>query len=338
MVSRTLYYQLKVWKNSIQIIIRVTALLLLVSIAYSGSTIHVADTRSSRSIQRAPYSDGVFLGHLENAEISEASGIAVSRLMEDVLWIVNDGGHKPYVFAVGIDGADIVGFRLRDAQNVDWEDLSAYRFGNTSYILIADVGDNQAQREEYHLYIVPEPAISRGGSGIRSALDWEHRIRFVYEDGPQDCESVAVDPQNRKILMLSKRRVPPVLYALPLMPAGNQKLHIARRIAEIRNIPQPTPQNLLEELKCGRFCSQPTSMDITSDGSALAILTYKNGYLYRRLPHETWSAVFQRSPQLIVMPELRQLESLCFSPNGKSIYITSEKIPTPLYRLERKVQ
>ncbi|UCE56705.1 MAG: hypothetical protein JSV31_15035 [Desulfobacterales bacterium] len=275
---------------------------------------------------------------MENAEISEASGIAVSRLMEDVLWIVNDGGHKPYVFAVGIDGADIVGFRLRDAQNVDWEDLSAYRFGNTSYILIADVGDNQAQREEYHLYIVPEPAISRGGSGIRSALDWEHRIRFVYEDGPQDCESVAVDPQNRKILMLSKRRVPPVLYALPLMPAGNQKLHIARRIAEIRNIPQPTPQNLLEELKCGRFCSQPTSMDITSDGSALAILTYKNGYLYRRLPHETWSAVFQRSPQLIVMPELRQLESLCFSPNGKSIYITSEKIPTPLYRLERKVQ
>ena len=304
--------------------------------AYIGCTIHAADTGSNRTIQMAPYNEGVFLGYLENSEISEASGIAVSRLNEDVLWIINDGGHKPNVFAVGMDGTNIGGFRLRNAQNVDWEDLSAFRFGNTSYLLIADVGDNQAQRKEYQLYIVPEPEISGGDSGISSVMDWEYRICFVYEDGPQDCESVAVDPQNRKILMLSKRRVPPVLYGLPLMPAGNKKLHIARRITEIRNIAQPTPQDLLEDPKFRRFHSQPTSMDISSDGSAAAILTYKDAYLYRRLPHEAWPAVFERSPQLIVMPGLRQLESLCFSPNAKSIYITSEKLPTPLYRLDRK--
>lgn len=336
MVACTLFYQLKIYNSSIRIIPHITSLLILVLMAYIGCTIHAADTGSNRTIQMAPYNEGVFLGYLENSEISEASGIAVSRLNEDVLWIINDGGHKPNVFAVGMDGTNIGGFRLRNAQNVDWEDLSAFRFGNTSYLLIADVGDNQAQRKEYQLYIVPEPEISGGDSGISSVMDWEYRICFVYEDGPQDCESVAVDPQNRKILMLSKRRVPPVLYGLPLMPAGNKKLHIARRITEIRNIAQPTPQDLLEDPKFRRFHSQPTSMDISSDGSAAAILTYKDAYLYRRLPHEAWPAVFERSPQLIVMPGLRQLESLCFSPNAKSIYITSEKLPTPLYRLDRK--
>ena len=304
--------------------------------AHTGCTIHAADTASNKTLQMAPYNEGVFLGNLENSEISEASGIAVSRLNEDVLWIVNDGGHKPNIFAVGMDGTNIGDFRLHNAQNVDWEDLSFFRFGNTSFLLIADVGDNQARRKEYQLYIVPEPEISGGHARIRSVLDWEHRIRFVYEDGPQDCESVAVDAQNRTILMLSKRRVPPVLYSLPLMPANKEKLHIAHRITEIKNIPQPTRQDLLEDPKFGRFRSQPTSMDIASDGSAAAILTYKDAYLYRRRPHETWPAVFDRSPQLIVMPGLRQLESLCFGPNAKSIYVTSEQLPAPLYRLDRK--
>ena len=39
-------------------------------------------------------------------------------------------------------------------------------------------------------------------------------IRFVWEDGPHDCESLAVDLPHRRFLMLDKSRHPVGLYEL----------------------------------------------------------------------------------------------------------------------------
>lgn len=286
------------------------------------------------TLQRAPYKQAVFLGNLAKADIIEASGMAASRLRADVLWLLNDGGNDPYLYAAGRDGSDLGRVRILNAPNVDWEDLAAFRFDNSAYLLIADVGDNKAQRSDYYLYIVREPEISGRLPDDAAVLDWTWRIQFMYADGPRDCEAVAVDPLEKKILLLSKRRVPPVLYELPLKSESSHALQIARRVTVIENIPQPTVDDLIEDPKFGLFRAQPTALDISPDGSLIAVLAYKNAFLYHRPVNEHWSAVFQRPPLLIVLPQLRQAEALCFDARGRSIYVTSEKHPAPIYRLD----
>ncbi len=84
-------------------------------------------------------------------------------------------------------------------------------------------------------------------------------IAFTYEDGPRDCESVAVDIVNEKILLLSKRDQPPVLYEIPL---NKQKNIVAKRLGEIKTLPQPT-QNDIRLIKYLNYTTQPTAMDIS---------------------------------------------------------------------------
>ena len=41
----------------------------------------------------------------ENQRIRESSGLAPSRLSREVLWTINDSGHPPELFAVGLQEA-----------------------------------------------------------------------------------------------------------------------------------------------------------------------------------------------------------------------------------------
>ena len=74
------------------------------------------------------------VGHLANPQITEASGLASSRLYPSVLWIINDGGNDPLLFAVGIDGADLGTFRVDGAENYDWE-ADIWSLGVTLFFL-----------------------------------------------------------------------------------------------------------------------------------------------------------------------------------------------------------
>ena len=287
-------------------------------------------------LQPAPFDKAVLLGHLENQRITEASGMVASRKNPDILWIVNDGGDAPTLYAVDMQGVHRGHVRIRNALNVDWEDLAAYRINNLNMLLIADFGDNHARRETNDLYFVREPDIGKLPHAFDITLDWHHRLRFVYEDGPRDCESVAVDPDANQILLLTKRTTPPVLYSLSLVPDGTPPVIVARRLVAIGNM-LPAPANLSTgDLRFRRFRSQPTAMDISPDGSEIVILTYGSGaYLYRKPPRINWTEGFRKSPQWIALPALRQAEALCFSADGQSLLVTSEQLPAPLYRLDR---
>ncbi len=294
-----------------------------------------SELETVRSLPPAPFGQAVFLGHLENQDITEASGIVASRLHAGILWVANDGGDAPALHAVDMRGAHIGRVNIRNAQNVDWEDLAAFRVNNTAFLLIGDFGDNHARRKQNDLYFVREPDISDHPGQFDFSVDWYRRIRFVFEDGPRDCEAVAVDPDRNQILLLTKRTAPPVLYALPLRTEKEEPLMVARRLAVVDNMVPSAAASLSGDVRFGKIRSQPTSMDISPNGSEIAILTYGDGYLYRRPAHLGWPAVFRKPPELIGMPALRQAEALCFTANGQSLIVTSEQLPAPLYRLDR---
>jgi hypothetical protein len=283
---------------------------------------------------------GYFQGNfgLENRSIDEASGLAASLRHPDVLWIINDSGDDPVLYAMDTGGAHLGRVTVRNARNVDWEDLAAFCGETTSYLLIADVGDNRARRDECLLYLVPEPDIADLQPNGEISVALQRRLRFVYEDGPRDCEAVAVDQIDRKILLLTKRLVPPVLYELPLAPEDDRSLLIARRLAVIETIPPPSLKHIAADPRFGNVRSHPTAMDISRDGAAVVVLTYGAGYLYRRPAGLPWPTVFRHPPALIRMPKMPQAESICFSPDGTAMYVTSEQLPALLYRLVRSAQ
>jgi hypothetical protein len=262
----------------------------------------------------------VWLGNLANQQISEASGLAASGLYPGALWVINDGGNAPLIYSIGIDGADLGSFRIDGASNYDWEALASFRLQDTTYLLIADVGDNWEQRESCTLYVVKEPDITATGLDNEPAVGIAWQIRFTYEDGPHDCEAVAVDTAGRRVLLLAKRSLPPVLYELPLQPADADTPALARRLTIVSHF------------------SWPTGMDIAPDGLSAIVLTYSNAYLFSRNQKEDWTTAFKKNPRLLRFNPLGQQEAICFGFYGKSVYVTSEQLPAPLVRIDLETE
>src|SRR5262245_26180853 len=90
-------------------------------------------------------------------EIPEASGLAISRRNNGIIWSHNDSGNAAILFALDASGA------LRGRVRVpvttrDWEDISAGRCPAGDCLYIADIGDNPHERRFVRIYRVAEPA------------------------------------------------------------------------------------------------------------------------------------------------------------------------------------
>ena len=275
-----------------------------------------------------------FMGNLADKTLTETSGMVFSLRNENLLWAINDGGNPPIIHAVGLDGSNRGQVHLLNAKNRDWEDLAAFQIDDESYLLIADCGDNNRIQKSSFLYAVVEPQVGKTEFLDGLSVQWKWQIEFSYIDGPRDCEGVAVDTNSQQILLLTKRTDPPVIYTLPLVPPNTKTILSAQPVATINGIPVPSPEELKEDPLYGRFRSQPTAMDISPDGKTIAILTYRQPYLYDRYKNESWAKVFNRPPKALFMPHMRQAEAMCFSSDGTSLFVTSEKRPAPLYRLD----
>lgn len=271
-------------------------------------------------------------GTIQNKTLDEISGMAPSRYQSTILWMINDSGNKSELHAVKLDGTLVATYQL-NVDNEDWEDMSAFQIGDTSYLVIGDIGDNDSVRKTCHLYFLKEPDINktRTGETIKMNVDWT--IHFTYADGPKDCESLAVDTKNSEILLLSKRKKPPAFYKIPLLPFHQNRTDYAEKIMDLVSLPSPSKQDMkmIPNLKYG---NQPTSMDISPVTGDLVVQTYKTAYLFKN--HDNKESRDLDHPLPMTLPPLRQGEAICFGQDGKSIFVTSEKIPAPVYHITRK--
>lgn len=258
--------------------------------------------------------------------IAEISGLAASRRHPGIYWVHNDGDNPAEVYAIDAGGRVRATLRLRGVRNIDWEDIDAFEYEGRAYLLIADVGDNGGIRPQLRLIAVEEPS---------ELADAEHEpawvVRFVWPDGPRDCEAVAVDPIAREVLLISKKRVPPELFRLPLRPA-DVGVHVAERIATLAGIEQPTQEDLRRNPVYGRYRSQITGADISADGRWLAVLNYRRAYLWERSA-DGWGGSVHGLPAILEFPWVPQAEAIGFDPTGRHLWIGSERLPAPLLRL-----
>ena len=109
---------------------------------------------------------------------------------------------------------------------------------------------------------------------------------------------------------------------------------VARFVTEVGNIPQPTAGDAEGRFPFGPWLGQPTSLDVASDGRSALVLTYGAAYVFRRASDEGWDAAFSRLPERVALPALPGAEAIGYAPRGSSFFVTSERRPAPLYRID----
>lgn len=299
----------------------------------------------SRSVLScAPFLLDNSISRISEKRLDEISGLAVSRMGDDRLWAINDSGGEAALYMIDARGNYLGRVEVTGAENRDWEELATFDYEGRPHLVIADVGDNanlapgetRGKRPFVTLYIVEEPRLDgpRPALNQKVAVRWTQR--FSYDHGPRDCESLAVDPDTGHLLLMSKRTEPPVLYELPLGPEHADTQLVARRVADVAGLPMPLDEDKLPNTRYGKYAFQNTAMDIASDGRHAVVLTYGATWLFERRFDESWAQAFSRDPQLIATPLLKQAEALAFTPDARSLYVTSEGIPAPLLRLRRE--
>jgi DNA-binding beta-propeller fold protein YncE len=264
-------------------------------------------------------------GTLENRKLDEASGL--QALADDTFLVHND--EKNELFVIDGSGRHRGSFELDGAKNRDWEALARVPGPHGPLIVVADTGDNEARRGKVHLYFFPLPTADRYEDEHESI----HRLEVRYPDGPRDVESVAYDPAGDRILLLSKRDRPPRLYGIPLTTALENKKAEATFLTTVPGFRPPTRRDILVSPTRGRWVSQPTGMDISPDGRMAAVITYRSLYIFHRADGQDWAEAFRSQPVEYLGPPGSYDEAVAFSRDGKTVYVTTERRPAPVYRL-----
>lgn len=269
------------------------------------------------TVNASSFVQGVYV--LNDPELKEASGLAPASTGD--FWAHNDHGNRARLFRLGREGQALGRVVVKGASNVDWEDMTRMPLDSGGCLLVADIGDNLARREEVHIKFVPEP-----GPTDREARVSGHLV-FRYPDGPRDAEGVAYDQRERKIYVLSKRETPPALYRLPA-PSGcagfpSDQSVTAEYVADVE-LPPPPLSTFFEGPRRALGFNLPTGLDITADGQRMAILSYGAIFVFDRGPEERWEDALRRYPGRRVLPPMEQAEAIIMSSDGSLAVVASE--------------
>lgn len=280
------------------------------------------------------FGEGEQAGRVTDLAIDEASGIVASRVHRDVLWVHNDSGGEPEIYALAPTGEMLGTYRLDGAENVDWEDIGIGRGPRrgVSYLYVGDIGSNFRERDHVTVYRVPEPATAPDGSG--GTLDDVEAIHLSYPGGIVDAEALFIDPRSGDLYILTKERG-----FSRVLRAAAKTLHPGPVIAtaEVATFdvgpdydldpaegqivpPSPLPGSLI------------TAADISRDGSTILARTYHEILAFSRPSKGTLAEAFDEPPCSAPQRDEIQGETVGFAADGSAYFTISEGLAAAVHR------
>jgi hypothetical protein len=286
----------------------------------------LAATVTAAAAQRVPEMTAL----MRDGRLGEISGMAASPSTPGRFWVHNDSGAPADVFAIGLEGRVQAQLRVTGVKPIDWEDMATFVLDGKSWLLLADTGDNGGVRKSVELVIVEEPTFTTEAQEhvLKSPPAW--RIAFRYADEPHDVEAVGVDMTSETILLLTKRTTPLQIWSLPLRPGGGKET-VATRLGTLQPAADVLPTVDFERRL---MPARPTALSISRDARRAAVLTYNAAWIYDRRPGEDWSATFARTPRSFPIALLAQAEAIAFGADNDTVYVTGERWPVPLLKLD----
>lgn len=296
-------------------------------LALCAAPVATAPDRESSS----PYPNAQLVATLQNRDVDESSGLMAgggSGTDEELFWTHNDSGDGPFLYLFDRRGAHRGIWRITGATSWDAEDCAVGPGPEPGgrYLYFGDIGDNFSFRTNLVIWRVPEPFVpadadkSSRSQPIPSAP--AEALPFAYPDGAHDCEALLVHPTTGAIYLVTKERDKGAsgVYRFPAPLAPGRKETLVK-VAEI------SPAGSRSE-------SVITAGDIAPDGRRLILRDLHRLYEFA-LPttNQTFDDIWKQKPRVFSSPQLSQGEAVCYSRDGRSLYLTSENLPTPLYQM-----
>ena len=279
------------------------------------------------------YGPAVELARLEDPAINESSGLARCHSRDDAVWTHNDSGDGARLFLIGTSGQTLGTATIEGVKPLDWEDMCSFRHNGKNYLLVGDIGDNDHERAELTLCLVEEPDASK----VASPADWHLQpvalIPLQLDGGPRDCEALAVDPATGSILLAGKSlggkcRIYRAPWAWLSLPNGPDSVPPAIGTSSATGASErlTAKQIALPDIPLA------TGMDVSADGRRAVIVSYVGAYEFTRRDGEDWATAFSPGLRASSACRLRpQGEAICYGPDDRSLYLTSEGRSQPLW-------
>ena len=249
---------------------------------------------------------GKQVGTLQTELVNEASGIVASRKNPGVLWVHNDSGDLPRIFAIDAKGVLLGIYYVEKAHLQDWEDIAIGPGPdpNQDYLYIGDIGDNTAKRLSVIVYRVAEPKVDPNRPIGRAKIGPAEAIELTYPDGPKDAETLLVDPWNLDIYIISKRDLFSKVYRAAY-PQSTEKRTTMTHVATL-------PWGLA------------VGGDISPDGRLVIVRSPFNASIWERSKGQELQQAFRgRELKFSLLFEV-QGEGICFEGHGRGFFTISE--------------
>lgn len=271
------------------------------------------------------FSAGRAQGRVVDETLSEISGVAASRQNPGVLWVHNDSGNSPLLYALREDGSTRAIYAPTKSSNIDWEDIAIGPGPEPGrdYLYLGDIGDNKRSRDSITVYRSPEPRLPQAQKTGPTPLTQTVALRLSYSDGSHNAETLFVDPQTGDLYIVTKDK-----------KTGKSGLYkAAYPQAESGVSPMQRVASLIFEGDASARAA--TGGDISADGSEILIRTFSRGYLWRRAPGHSIGSSLQTEPCPVPIASEPQGEAIAFTPDGLHYLTLSEKVRQPIHRHER---
>jgi len=237
---------------------------------------------------------------MQSNEIREASGLVRSAVNPGLLWTHNDSGDAARVFLIDpLSGSIRMEVVLDGVKNIDFEDITLREEDGQSKLVVADIGDNRAVRDEVVLYQFNEPELGDLPS-LTIPFEKLEVMRLRYVEGPRDAESLMAAPDG-SLVLLTKREEQVLIYPFHFEP-GSSTLESSGELA----------------------LSMVTAGDMNEAGEIL-IRTYDAIYYWPKAPGELAERLATGPGARVLAPSEIQGEAICWDGQG-GFYTLSEQL------------
>ncbi|MFL1010790.1 hypothetical protein [Flavisericum labens] len=223
------------------------------------------------------------------SNLKEASAVETIT-NSDLLWTIEDAGNKNNIYGFNEQGDLIKNIEIKNAKNIDWEDLTSDNNGN---LYIGDFGNNSKNREHFTIYKV---------SNFEKDVTTAESIHFTLPKDvkPEDFEAFFI--LENFFYIFSKENKSSILLKVPNA--------IGKHTAE-----------LVTDFNLDGKHHKITSADISHDDSTIVLLNHDK--LWKITDFEP-DSFFKGTIEELKFEHDSQKEGVCFK-NTNTVYITDEK-------------
>lgn len=266
----------------------------------------------------AAYDEGTQLGTVTDSDLDELSGLAASQLNPGAYWAITDTSEKSYLFALDETGSVLDLLWVSNAASVDWEDVAVGPCDEAcSCVYVADIGDPAKGRNGGVIYRFSEPLLGKTHRVTAEAT----ALAFTWPDEAHDAESLAVDPRNGNIYVITKEDDGlNGVYKFPVLEPQETPI-VLERVGEATF------------LEGGKLSRRATGAAVAPDGGRVVVRSEEWIQEYTIPLGAPLEAAFAGTPLRVAAPYESQGEGISYSSDGTRLLLDSEFVPSPIHAL-----